>query len=290
MYFKNVKEKINFIDKLCEDDNQSIQKKIPVLFQLSKDKNTDVRINLASELVLFDHIEIEDILYYMLFDKNRMVRLEALDSLSVGRQQKTIEKVKSMLDGEGQLIRAYAVFTLFHLITNCYGFNEEAFERYNSIAAKSFSAEKDPRVLIEYYQNQYYINNKQGMQLLERSYIEAVEKEKYNLIWPLLHIFQEIQNTQNREWMNKVLEYKAENLLPAQKELMDKITSRKVLKKVLIIDNDDVHLYDYVVCVNTLMDRNRITRCKVLYYDDIDISNDQQIMDICENIEQKLCI
>ena len=54
MYFKNVKEKIDFINRLHEDDNQTVKKKLATLFRLSQDKNTGVRINLASKLVFFD--------------------------------------------------------------------------------------------------------------------------------------------------------------------------------------------------------------------------------------------
>ena len=43
---------------------------------------------LAENLVLFECEEAEEILYNMLSDKNRMVRLEALDSICVGRSQK----------------------------------------------------------------------------------------------------------------------------------------------------------------------------------------------------------
>ena len=90
---------------------------------LANDKNIDVRLTLARQLVLFDSDEIEEILYGMLFDQNRLVRLEAIDSISIGRHEKSIEKVQVMLREEGFLIRMYAVATLFDLITNAYGMN-----------------------------------------------------------------------------------------------------------------------------------------------------------------------
>ncbi|MFQ9390359.1 MAG: hypothetical protein ACLR1V_17490 [Coprococcus sp.] len=52
-------------------------------------------------MVIFDCDEVEDILYGMLDDKNRMVRLEAVDSLSVGRHEESIKKVAAMLVKEG---------------------------------------------------------------------------------------------------------------------------------------------------------------------------------------------
>ena len=79
---------------------------------------------LAENLVLFECEEAEEILYNMLSDKNRMVRLEALDSICIGRSQKAIEKVATMMSGQWYLIRMYAVMTLFDLLTNASGVNE----------------------------------------------------------------------------------------------------------------------------------------------------------------------
>lgn len=89
-----------------------------------------------------------------------MIRLEAVDSLSVGRHEESIKKVAAMLVKEGCMIRMYAVTTLFNLITNAYGMNERAFEKYNLIVKSSFQAEKNQRVLLAYYQNEYYMQPK----------------------------------------------------------------------------------------------------------------------------------
>lgn len=228
MKFKNVKEKMNYIDNLYMEDNHSIKDKLSVLSQLSQDKNTEVRRNLAENLVFFDSIEIEKILYDMLFDKNRRVRLEALDTLSIGRQPRTIEKVKTMLEGEGYLIRAYAVATLFDLIVNCYGVNEDAFALYVRAVEKSYAHENNPRVLVDYYRNQFLMNNEEGIRLLEKSYREAVDQKRYDLIWTLLHIFQDIQNRKSTEDINRILSYKEDHVLSVQKELVDKIVSNDI--------------------------------------------------------------
>lgn len=92
MKFKNVNEKRRFIDSLEKMDNQSIREIIDIIDLLASDKNIDVRRILAKQMVIFDCDEVEDILYGMLDDKNRMVRLEAVDSLSVGRHEESIKK------------------------------------------------------------------------------------------------------------------------------------------------------------------------------------------------------
>ena len=143
MKFKNVNEKRRFIDSLEKMDNQSIREIIDIIDLLASDKNIDVRRILAKKMVIFDCDEVEDILYGMLDDKNRMVRLEAVDSLAVGRHEESIKKVAAMLVKEGCMIRMYAVTTLFNLITNAYGMNERAFEKYNLIVKSSFQAEKN---------------------------------------------------------------------------------------------------------------------------------------------------
>lgn len=221
--FKNVREKLQFIEKLCDDNNQSIVEKLTILDSLSKDCNAEVRWTLASQLVLFDHPEIEKLLCNMLPDKNSLVRLEALDSLSIGRQPETIEKVKTMLTNEGKLIRAYAVLTLFDLLLNCYGDNETTFDIYREATAESLRQEHNPRVLLEYYHNQYLMGEGQGLQQLKELYEDAVEKQFYHLIWPLLHTFQEIQNEKNAGDIKEVLGYEMEKLLLVQRELVEEI-------------------------------------------------------------------
>ena len=206
MKFKNVNEKRRFIDSLEKMDNQSIREIIDIIDLLANDKNIDVRRILAKQMVIFDCDEVEDILYGMLDDKNRMVRLEAVDSLSVGRHEESIKKVAAMLVKEGCMIRMYAVTTLFNLITNAYGMNERAFEKYNLIVKSSFQAEKNQRVLLAYYQNEYYIQPKKGILLLKKIYTDILDNEKYDLVWTILHILSEIRqkarNNQQRDTAN----------------------------------------------------------------------------------------
>lgn len=61
------------------------------------------------------------------------------------------------------------------------------------------------------------------MRLLEKSYREAVDQKRYDLIWTLLHIFQDIQNRKSTEDINRILSYKVDHVLSVQKELVDKI-------------------------------------------------------------------
>ena len=223
MKLKRMKEKMAFIEGLKKEDNQSVLKKLSTIQKLSQDKNSEVRQELASWLVLFDSEEIEDVLYQMLFDKNGMVRLEAVDSICMGRKEKTIEKVKTMMSDQGYLIRAYAVLTMFDLITNCYGRNEEAFKRYEEIVAPYFHTEKNERVLMEYYHNQFHMDNEKGLELLEKSYVQAVDEGDDRLVWPLLHTFREIKNSDNEKKIDDILNYGLERILPVQRQLAEKI-------------------------------------------------------------------
>lgn len=212
-------KKARFIDSLEKMDNQSIREIIDIIDLLASDKNIDVRRILAKQMVIFDCDEVEDILYGMLDDKNRMVRLEAVDSLSVGRHEESIKKVAAMLVKEGCMIRMYAVTTLFNLITNAYGMNERAFEKYNLIVKSSFQAEKNQRVLLAYYQNEYYMQPKKGILLLKEIYTDILDNEKYDLVWTILHILSEIRSRNNNSEIQQILEYKAEKLRRFRKNL-----------------------------------------------------------------------
>lgn len=216
MRWKNKKQKLQYIEKICEDNDQAIKQKLPVLLELSQDKNPEVRGMLAENLVLFDCEETEEILYNMLSDQNLMVRLEAVDSIGVGRSRKSIEKVATMLSGQWSLIRMYAVLSLFDLLTNAFGANEEAFNQYREIKEKHFSMENNPRVLLAYYRNEYYMDHKTGLSLLENFYTDAMDQERYDLIWTVLHVLEEIKNEENQTELQRIISYKKEKLLPVQ--------------------------------------------------------------------------
>lgn len=223
MKLKRMKDKLAFIESLKGDNNQTVLKKLATIQRLSQDKNSEIRQELASWLVLFDNEEIEDVLYQMLFDKNGMVRLAAVDSICMGRQEKTIEKVKTMMGGQGYLIRAYAVLTMFDLITNRYGRNEDAVKRYEEIVAPYYQVEKNERVLIDYYQNQFHMDNEKGLEMLGKSYMHAVDEGDAGLVWPLLHIFRDIKNSNNEKKIDDILNYRMEHILPVQRELAERI-------------------------------------------------------------------
>lgn len=346
MKLKKMKDKFSFIDILREDDNESILKKIKVLQMLSCDRNPEVRIALARQLVLFDADETEKILYEMLFDKNRWVRLEAVDSLSIGYQEKTIEKVKTMVANEGSFIRAYAVSTLFDLITNRYGVNSDAYSLYKKCVSAYFIQEKNTRVLFAYYQNNFFMNNEEGLRLLEHAYMEAVEKSDYKSIWSLLHIFQEILNFKDQMAVRKIVSYKTEKLLTAQKELVTNIMQGTIQKKILIVDQNDTYLshvvsaildsmrdsdmeietagvnigivqekeiidfcgrhgmkqkeqytskrminvysYDYIICLNSAICKEKYSLCNIICFDILDVENDCKIIETCHAINQLL--
>lgn len=253
MKFKNIKEKIEFIDNLERLDNQSIKEVINIIFLLANDKNIDVRVTLAKQLVLFDNDEIEHILYTMLSDKNRMVRLEAVDSLSIGRHNATIEKIADMLEKEGYLIRMYAVTTLFNLVTNAYGVNEKAFKKYNQIINQSFQDEKNVQVLLSYYQNEYYMQPEKVFLSLKNIYVDALEKERYDLVWTTLHVFKEIKNKNNHSEIQQIIEYKIEKLLPVQKVFVDAMRMEKEPYKILILDEDNAFLSHVVALLLSSM-------------------------------------
>lgn len=241
MKFKNVKEKLLFIEKLEKETNFSVLKQISSINKLSKDENTEVRIELARQLVLFDNDEIEDILYHMLYDKNRMVRLEAVDSLSIGCQMKTIEKVRTMLSKEGYLIRGYAAATLFDLIINHYGFNKKALEKYYEYTQETFTQEENIWVKIQYYINDYLLGDESGLDWLEKTYKEVVDSQNFSLIWTLLNSFQEIMTYRNKERIHNILNYKKEKLNDNQQIKLSRIIKKQIVYKVLIIDLENTY-------------------------------------------------
>lgn len=295
MKFKNIKEKWKFIEKLDQKDNVSIQKYLHIIQQLAKDKNIDVRRNLAEQLGLFEGNEIEEILCQMLDDKNRYVRLEALDSLFTGKMEKTIDKVRTMLSGQYYLIRGYAVYTLFHLIVNRYGFNHRAINYYNQCIQSSLQKEENEWVKLDYYETQYWSGDESGLDFLVNKYKKVMDDESHLYAGTLINLFEEILGYRNKEKIHNILGYKKEQLPEHEQIKIENILMRPVLYKILIVDRDnsasaqlaqilsdkkgfekikiesagveediiwDVYTYDCVICIGIEEYEERFALCK----------------------------
>lgn len=240
MKFKNVREKLLFIEALEEENDDSIQELLPVIEQLSRDKSPDVRSDLAIQLVLFDRDEVEEILYQMLDDKNRHVRLEAVDSLAVGRMPKTIDKVRTMMEGQWYLIRGYAVLRLFDLLINCYGFNEKTLHKYQEYTKDSFQREENEWVKHAYYENQYFCGDESGLCHLEEQYKKVVDGTSNLRVSLFVNTFKEVLNYKNQDQIFSILNYKKDQLpWEWQKEEVDDVLNEPVPYKVLVVDKDN---------------------------------------------------
>ena len=191
------------------------------------------------------------------------------------------------------------------------------------------------------------MHREKGWLLLRNSYAYALDNEKYDLIWTILHIFEEIKNKDNYSELMQVVDYKVEKLLLAQKAFVDKLHIKKVPYKVLILDEDNVFLshiialllrsicrkedifidtagigqgilnmndikvfcklnniscpeklcskritsiyeYDYIICFNTMIDPEMYSEIKVLYYNNVDFKDKEQLMLLCVDIKTKL--
>ena len=58
------------------------------------------------------------------------------------------------------------------------------------------------------------MHREKGWLLLRNSYTYALDNEKYDLIWTILHIFEEIKNKDNYSELMQVVDYKAASTAP----------------------------------------------------------------------------
>lgn len=319
MKFKNVKDKWRFIEKLEQEDNVSIQKYLHVIQQLAKDKNIDVRRDLAERLGFFEGDKIEEILCQMLDDKNRYVRLEALDSLFAGRMEKTIDKVKTMLSGQYFLTRGYAVYTLFHLIVNCYGFNQGAITYYNQCIQSSLQKEENEWVKLDYYETQYWSGDESGLDFLIDQYKNVMDDKSHLYTWTFINLFEEMLGYRNKEKIHSILNYKKEQLLEQQQIKVENILMRPVLYKILIVDRDnsesaqlarivsnkkgfekikiesagveediiwDLYTYDCVICIGIEEYEERFALCKSIYFLKENMDTSKELKKIYERVKE----
>ena len=73
------------------------------------------------------------------------------------------------------------------------------------------------------------MDHKTGLSLLENFYTDAMDQERYDLIWTVLHVLEEIKNEENQTELQRIISYKKEKLLPVQIAFIEEmeITGRR---------------------------------------------------------------
>ena len=99
--------------------------------------------------------EIEDALYLATFDKDMLVRAEAADSLRIGRQERTLNRLKELSVEPDFFVRTYAVMSYFSVFTELRGYTKGTMREYLKETGEPYRREANEEVQIMYMACRY---------------------------------------------------------------------------------------------------------------------------------------
>ena len=124
-------EKQEFLDEIISSKRIPSRFELMQMYRMEKDKDSCIRWSLAEALVNRYTPESEAMLRRMACDKDGLVRIEAIDSLCIGREEATLPLLRrKMRQADDYLERGYAVLSYFDVWLNRYGYRRESMSRY----------------------------------------------------------------------------------------------------------------------------------------------------------------
>ena len=103
-----------------ESRNDEYQEEdIRYLSQLSKAKKSEIRSKVAELLSTCEQEFAEEILFEMTYDKDEIVRADAVDSLGIGKSKYSFQRLRHLMEHDrSELVQFYAVLSYVDVFWN----------------------------------------------------------------------------------------------------------------------------------------------------------------------------
>ena len=240
--FKNYTQKIDFIDKILENDYIPNKKELKRLYILGKEKDAGIRLDVTEALGIRYTPQNEKYLLNMTYDKDNLVRVGAVEALSVGRKKETLSRLKNLFTDNNYMIRGYAVNSYFNVWVNRYGYNVENMRKYRKKIHKYKKLEKNKWVQASYEKADYIAGNQEGLNNIIHK-IRSYTGDDYHVFSALVNSAKAIRNIWNAAEINKELK-SVLNIIPRcylVDDIKEFINSTEY-PRVLILDNSNTGL------------------------------------------------
>lgn len=151
--------------------------------------------------------EIEDALYLATFDKDMLVRAEAADSLRIGRQERTLNRLKELSVEPDFFVRTYAVMSYFSVFTELRGYTKGTMREYLKETGEPYRREANEEVQIMYMACRYLAGLEEELNRL----LDKLEKNikdcdrNYWVIVGVLRLIPLLVNTRNEHEIKRAL-------------------------------------------------------------------------------------
>lgn len=214
-----------------------------IVYQCALDNNSLYRSDAVEILGIRCNEMDEELLRKLSQDKaDDLVRVCALQSLQMGREEKTLKCLYERMRTGGWMVRGYAVCAFFDVWVNRNGYTKDSIRKCWRKAEKLYKKEKDPWVLSAYEEVRYLCGYEDGLEKMKKILCEGQGNEYVQGI--TFGQFTYLRNIYNESKINQMIKDSIEYMRDfpwRQKEAQD-FLEEKEIPMVLIIDQENAGL------------------------------------------------
>ena len=166
------------------------ESQMEVLHGLAFSKNRETRARTAALLGQQYDNKSEEILCRLTYDRDDIVRLEAVDSLSIGRTEGSLQRLERLSKSSDFYIRYFAVQSHYDVYVNMWNCDDAA--KYLTYIKNQIEEEESLLVKLALYKIAYLCGECSAFDELVAILIHALQVCNYSLISPALNMLDEI--------------------------------------------------------------------------------------------------
>lgn len=236
-----------FKDKLLwrltqEREGMPTEEEWETVYQCTRDSDSGRRYDAAEVLGIRCNGMDEERLRRLALDGDELVRVNAVEHLAHGVQEKTLNVLYERMRKGSWMVRGYAVKSFFDVWINRNGYTRTSVRKCWRKMEKLYKKEKQPWVLADYETVRYLCGCEEGLAGLERILREG--RGEFYSQHAALHQLEYVRNIYNEQKINRMIEEAIPCMDDAygMKEEMKKIVGEKEIPMVLIIDRKNAGL------------------------------------------------
>ena len=202
----NFTYKMNYLENLLESQWVLTGQELEKIYPMAEEGNPVIRQKLVQVLAGQDFPETEELLRKMTWDKNRFVKRKAVESLGLGSEKKTLQRLKEMMrETNSALTRCCAISSYFSVWVNLYGYDRESMKNYLEDVEPLYRSEKSIFPLNVYEYNRYQAGKEEALEWLYKVATGGITdnfREQYGALSRLFNL----RNIRYKKQIDVVLE------------------------------------------------------------------------------------
>ena len=187
MYNKSSK-----IIKVLQEKDAFDLEDIDKLCSLSNSSNSEIRGKVAALLGRVSSEKAEKTLYKLSFDKDELVKVEAIDSLAMAKMSLSIQRLKQLCFSTDTYFRFFAYQSYCDAFLNFYQFDSTKKIELLEFLRVQEKDEKDELVLSAIYKCEAICGNDKSVLKLMEMHTKAKTDENHHLITPIYNMLEEL--------------------------------------------------------------------------------------------------